>query len=56
MSRNTPTTRILRNAERGLIRRFLAKPPGWDEPGNWAARMVAALVMGLVYYFVRRRF
>lgn len=56
MRQHTPTTRMLRHAERGLVRRFFAKPPGWDAPGNWAARMAAAVVMGLVYYFVRRRY
>lgn len=56
MSQRTPVARMLRQAERNVIRRFFAKPPGWDEPANWAARMVAAVVMGLAYYFVRRRF
>lgn len=55
MRQRTPAARMLRQAERNLFRRFVSKPPGWDEPANWLGRMAMAVVMGLIFYWVRSR-
>lgn len=37
-------------------RRVNAKPPGWDDPGNWLARMGMAAFIGLVFWYMRKRY
>lgn len=33
--------------------RLNAKPPGWDDPKAWIVRMIAAITIGLIVWWLR---